>query len=141
MQRPLVRRRVRRRHDLEYVTRIGSPDQETCLDGGAFVLTGSNDNAELTLSKCAYGGVELDAVAPLLVTFTSVDAPQGVAEDQSTVRGSAALTSNDSDITECEIAMTITRTNRYVDGTLATAQLSWTGTLCGDSVNVTRAPY
>jgi hypothetical protein len=126
---------------LEYVTRIGSPDQEPCLDGGSFVLSGSNDAAELTLSKCAYAGVELDAVTPLVVTFSIIDTPPDVAEDQSTVRGSAALTSNDSDITECEIAITITRTNSYVDGTLATAQLSWRGMLCGESVDVSREPY
>ncbi|HEY3802811.1 MAG TPA: hypothetical protein VGL61_09375 [Kofleriaceae bacterium] len=28
-----------------------------------------------------------------------------------------------------------------LDGSLASAQLSWTGTLCGESVNVTRSPY
>jgi hypothetical protein len=129
---------------LEYVTRVGSPQQESCLQGGTFVLAGPNTSAELTLTKCDYAGVILDAVTPLAVTFATVDVPDpnfDIAEDRSTVNGKVALASSESQISDCDIALTITRTNRYRDGTLVSSLNSWTGTLCGDTEDITREPY
>ena len=122
---------------LEYVTRTDSPQQGTCLQGGTFALSGS----QLTLSKCEYGGVSLDAEAPLAATFELVDTPDDVSEDRSTVTGTLALSSSSSDIPDCDVALTITRTARYANGTLISALLSWTGTLCGQDVDVTTQPY
>jgi hypothetical protein len=108
------------------------------------VLAGPNASAELTLTKCDYEGVILDAVTPLAVTFATVDVPDpdfDIAEDTSTVNGMVSLASNDSQISDCDIALTITRTNRYRNGMLVSSLNSWIGTVCGDDENLTREPF